>query len=290
MKKFFALLLSCLMCVACFALCASAGEYDMPASLLPNPDGEMVAEGCDVVVNDNGSVTVTLTAASAKIVMTYKDGTTIYEEPYSEIANYPYIAYWYDTESVTVESHAHYGRKDKGDAGADLYLDGMRKSPAYYEIGNADTHYGAWNIYNYLKNGKGSDYVTGDYEVLKFFDIEYTFSGSVGDTVTFYYYGTMDEIPDGFGTEIPDDNTSEEESSEDEPSIVEPSSEEESSATVPSEAVSEEESSAEASSTAPSQAESSTGSTEPTSDSGIVALAVIASLAIAGAVIVKKTR
>ena len=37
-------------------------------------------------------------------------------------------------------------------------------------------------------------------------------------------------------------------------------------------------------------ADESKGSTEPTSDSGIVALAVVASLAVAGAVVIKKSR
>ena len=42
--------------------------------------------------------------------------------------------------------------------------------------------------------------------------------------------------------------------------------------------------------TAEAPADESKGSTEPTSDSGIVALAVIAAIAVAGAVVVKKTR
>ena len=265
MKKIMALLLSCLLCAACFAVFASAEEYGA-ASLLPNPDGEMTAEGCEVKVNNNGSVTVTLTAASATIKMTYKDGTTVYEEPYSEIADYPYVAYWYVSDSATVQTLAHYDRKDKT---ADLYLDGMRKSPSYFELGDATTTYGVWNLYDYLSKGKGADYVTGDYAVLRFFDITYTFTGNVGDEVTFYYYGTMDEIPEGFGTEIPDD--------EDTP-IVDDSSEE------PSEEAPSVEPSVE-----PSKEESK-GGTEPTSDNGIVALAVVAALAAAGAVIVRKSR
>lgn len=68
MKKIIALLLSCLLCATCFAVFASAEEYGA-ASLLPNPDGEMTAEGCEVKVNSNGSVTVTLTAATASIKM-----------------------------------------------------------------------------------------------------------------------------------------------------------------------------------------------------------------------------
>ena len=103
MKKIIALLLSCLLCATCFAVFASAEEYGA-ASLLPNPDGEMTAEGCEVKVNSNGSVTVTLTAATASIKMIYKDGTTVYEEPYSEIADYPYIAYWYVSDSATVQA------------------------------------------------------------------------------------------------------------------------------------------------------------------------------------------
>ena len=265
MKKIIALLLSCLLCATCFAVFASAEEYGA-ASLLPNPDGEMTAEGCEVKVNSNGSVTVTLTAATASIKMIYKDGTTVYEEPYSEIADYPYIAYWYVSDSATVQALAHYDRKDKT---ADLYLAGMRANPNYYKVGDANTNYGAWNIYEYLSKGKGADFVTGDYAVLRFFDIEYTFSGNVGDEVTFYYYGTIDEIPEGFGTDVPSDDPvvvdpSEEPSKEDSSAVVEPSVE-------------------------PS-ADESKGGTEPTSDSGIIALAVIASLAVAGAVITKKVR
>ena len=261
MKKIIALLLSCLLCAACFAVFASAEEYGV-ASLLPNPDGEMTAEGCEVKINGNGSVTVTLTAATASIKMTYKDGTTVYEEPYSEIADYPYIAYWYVSDSATVQTLAHYDRKDKT---ADLYLDGMRNNPSYFEAGDATTTYGAWNIYDYLSKGKGADFVVGDYAVLRFFDITYTITGNVGDEVTFYYYGTMDEIPEGFGTDIPDDI----------PVIVDPSEEDSSAVVEPS--------------VEPS-ADESKGGTEPTSDSGIVALAVVAVLAAAGAVIVKKSR
>ena len=145
----------------------------------------------------------------------------------------------------------------------------MRANPNYYKVGDANTNYGAWNIYEYLSKGKGADFVTGDYAVLRFFDIEYTFSGNVGDEVTFYYYGTIDEIPEGFGTDVPSDDPvvvdpSEEPSKEDSSAVVEPSVE-------------------------PS-ADESKGGTEPTSDSGIIALAVVASLAVAGAFIVKKSR
>ena len=145
----------------------------------------------------------------------------------------------------------------------------MRANPNYYKVGDANTNYGAWNIYEYLSKGKGADFVTGDYAVRRFFDIEYTFSGNVGDEVTFYYYGTIDEIPEGFGTDVPSDDPvvvdpSEEPSKEDSSAVVEPSVE-------------------------PS-ADESKGGTEPTSDSGIIALAVVASLAVAGAFIVKKSR
>ena len=87
--------------------------------------------------------------------------------------------------------------------------------------------------------------------------------------MTFYYYGTIDEIPEGFGTDVPSDDPvvvdpSEEPSKEDSSAVVEPSVE-------------------------PS-ADESKGGTEPTSDSGIIALTVVASLAVAGAFIVKKSR
>ncbi len=273
MKKIIALVLSCLVCAACFSIFASAEEYGV-ASLLPNPDGEMTTEGCDVVVNANGSVTITLTADKGKVKMLYKDGDTILEEPYSEIANYPYVAYWYDDTNVEkFEAHAHYDRKDKT---ADLYLSGMQANPNFYEAGDKDSKYGVWSLYDYLVK-KGADYVEGDYAILKFFDIEYELNGKVGDSVTIYYFGTMKDIPEGFGTDAPE--TPSEDPSDD--PIVEPSE-------APSEASSEEPSTPAESSSAP--ATSSEKPTEPTSDNGIVALAVIAAIAVAGAVVVKKVR
>ena len=58
----------------------------------------------------------------------------------------------------------------------------------------------------------------------------------------------------------------------------------------PSEEPSKEDSSAVVEPSVEPSADESKGGTEPTSDSGIIALAVIASLAVAGAVVIKKSR
>ena len=79
MKKTLALVLAVVLCAACFAFASSAADA---LSFLPEADSEVAAEGCEYVINDDGSVTITLTAASAKLTVIYKDvvENTIYEE------------------------------------------------------------------------------------------------------------------------------------------------------------------------------------------------------------------
>ena len=79
MKKTLALVLAVVLCAACFAFASSAADA---LSFLPEADSEVAAEGCEYVINDDGSVTITLTAASAKLTVIYKDveQNTIYEE------------------------------------------------------------------------------------------------------------------------------------------------------------------------------------------------------------------
>jgi len=279
MKKIIALLLTCFVCVACFSIFASADDYDVAASLLPDPNGDMTVEGCTVTENADGSVTITVTEGSThKVTMLYKDGETVLDEKYSTVANY-HFAYWYEiTGNAKFDARAYYQRKDKV---ADLYISGMQNNDKYLVKGTKDSNFGVWSIYDYLTKEKGADFVTGDFAVLKFDKIEYEIKDcKVGDTVTIYYHGTMkkDEIPEDFGTkaaETPSEDPSE----------------------APSEAASEptSEESSEASTATSTPAESSTATTSsekpaPTSDSGIAALAVISVLAAAGVVVVKKSR
>ena len=136
MKKTLALVLAVVLCAACFAFASSAADA---LSFLPEADSEVAAEGCEYVINDDGSVTITLTAASAKLTVIYKDvvENTIYEEKEVNVTENKYVVYSYDvTGSAQVgDVLVKYNRGNKDNA--ELYKSSMSTVVSY----NLQKHY-----------------------------------------------------------------------------------------------------------------------------------------------------
>ena len=75
MKKALALVLAAAFCAACFVLTAGAATGSL--SFLPNDKSDNTATGCEYKINDDGSVTVTLTATEAKLEVVFNDGSAL---------------------------------------------------------------------------------------------------------------------------------------------------------------------------------------------------------------------
>ena len=271
MKKTLALVLAVVLCAACFAFASSAADA---LSFLPEADSEVAAEGCEYVINDDGSVTITLTAASAKLTVIYKDvvENTIYEEKEVNVTENKYVVYSFDvTGSAQVgDVHVTYNRANKDNA--DLFKSSMSTVADYakYKVEEyCGENYNAWAFGTYLS--ERDDYLPED-GIISFNAVEYPITGAVGDTVTFYNFSVVSTIPENLGSEGDvTDESSEAESSEE-----------------PSESVSSEEPTE--STEAPAESSEAESSTPSTGDAGIVAVAAVALIAIVGAAVVIRKR
>ncbi len=269
MKKTFSLVVSLVLVLSCFAaatLFASAGEYDY-LDLRPVEDGDAQysASGATIEVESNGTVIITLTAASAEVEMTYKNTGAVYQEAYVNVEEAHYVRYYFEKSNPAMGfgTHAYYDRGNKDNA--DLYLTGMEASGAYYKV--QGDNYGVWDMYTYLSERAG--YMPED-KIIKFSTQTYTITGNVGDILTLYYFDIADSYDDDFGTVPPDSGIID--TSESPSQAEEPTSEPAASVEEPS---------------GPAE-ESSQSPVPPTGDIGIAALAVVSVIALAGVVAIKR--
>ena len=82
MKKALALMLALAFCAACFVLTTGAAAPADEFSFLPEEgsNATITPTGCTYKINDNGSVTITLTAATGSLAVVYNDGTILEEK------------------------------------------------------------------------------------------------------------------------------------------------------------------------------------------------------------------
>ena len=282
MKKALALMLALAFCAACFVLTTGAAAPADEFSFLPEEgsNATITPTGCTYKINDNGSVTITLTAATGSLAVVYNDGTILEEKNINMKEDGQYIlTSWTTTGSAVLgDVLVKHNRKDKDNA--DLYKTGMASSATYFEV-NED-NYTAWDWRAYLNQGGGTR--MPDDGVIECISATFPFTGAVGDTITLYRWCVASSIPEDLGKEA-EAWATEDESSE--PADVSSAAESETASEAESEAASVAESEAASSAAASSAAESS--ETPVTGDAGVAAIVVLAVVAAAGtAVIIRK--
>lgn len=272
MKKALALMLAVAFCAACFVLTTGAvAENEL--SFLPNDKSNNTATGCEYKINDDGSVTVTLTATSATLDVVFNDGSALLDNKINIKEDGRYVAVSYATTgngALATSTITNYMREKEGQAQkADLYLESMAVTPDYAQFrGNEGENCFTWDLRAYLTS-KSYVPASGETEII---ETKFMFTGDVGDTITIYKYGIYADVPEDLGKEG--------EASTDESS--EPADES-------SAAASEAESSAATSSAAASSTTESS-KTPVTSDAGVAAIVVLAVVAAAGAAVVIRKR
>lgn len=309
MKRFLAFLLV-LTLVTAFAFSFSASaEESVLLDLLPKKDmnSDMLScTGCALDYNFDGSVTVTMTATSATVVVTLVDGGTILMgEPLDLSKNAFVVADYGSADGVTLVIHANYTRKDKEAAGtvADLFLSSMESSEYAQYAKTKGSGYVIWDWGTYVSSAPAKIF---DNKLHRFTRVEYTFTGAVGTKLTLYrFYVGSSETVDGIGTVRPEktviavSSEAPEESSAVSEAVSEATSEAVSEVT--SEAVSEatseavSEATSETASTAVSAASSSASSVSEEEDgfptwAWIAIAAAVAVIAAAVILIVKKKK
>lgn len=287
-KLLCAMLVLALLAVPVLALSVSAGsaadEKVILSDLIPDSvDGNFEATDCEVKINKDGSMTVTVTGAAPMLKIKLADGNTLFTGnsiDLSDTAKNPvYMAVDFGTAGSLAINHMilHYTRKDKTAAGtfADLYLNSMSADDNYkdYRKQSSDPNYTAGTV---LANG-GNYYVVWDWGTYvassdaklnddkhhQFVDIELDLNGSaVGSQVTFYTIAAVNDAEVELGTVTPDPIGDEPE----DPATSDTSSDEPETSDTTSDASSDEpESSAVESSTATSSEASSAASSTNTS-------------------------
>ena len=296
-KLLCAMLVLALLAVPVIALSVSAesavDEGVILSDLIPDKvDSNFEATDCEVVINRDGSMTVTVTGAAPVLNIKLAEGTLVYTGADVNVKEPAYVAVDFGTAGSIQFTHMiiHYTRKDKDAAGtfADLYLNSMcdanyvqyRKqiSDPVYTAGtalvNGGNYYTLWDWGTYV-NADGKVFDNGMH---KFVDMVINLTGStVGSQVTFYTIAVVNDAEVKLGTVKPDpitpgdDNSSDETSDEssadpsDEPSEVESSDEPEESSVEESSTAS----SVEASSTATSSTATSSTATSSTETSSV---------------------
>ena len=141
MKKALALMLALAFCAACFVLTTGAAAPADEFSFLPEEgsNATITPTGCTYKINDNGSVTITLTAATGSLAVVYNDGTILEEKNINMKEDGQYIlTSWTTTGSAVLgDVLVKHNRKDKDNA--DLYKTGMASSATYFEV-NEDNY------------------------------------------------------------------------------------------------------------------------------------------------------
>ena len=270
-------------CAACFVLTTGAAAPADEFSFLPEEgsNATITPTGCTYKINDNGSVTITLTAATGSLAVVYNDGTILEEKNINMKEDGQYIlTSWTTTGSAVLgDVLVKHNRKDKDNA--DLYKTGMASSATYFEV-NED-NYTAWDWRAYLNQGGGTR--MPDDGVIECISATFPFTGAVGDTITLYRWCVASSIPEDLGKEA-EAWATEDESSE--PADVSSAAESETASEAESEAASVAESEAASSAAASSAAESS--KTPVTGDAGVAAIVVLAVVAAAGAAVIIRKR
>ena len=279
MKKALALMLALAFCAACFVLTTGAAAPADEFSFLPEEgsNATITPTGCTYEINDNGSVTITLTAASGSLAVVYNDGTILEEKNINMKEDGQYVlTSWTTTGSAVLNDVlVKHNRKDKDNA--DLYKTGMASSATFFKVN--EENYTAWDWRAYLSQDGGTR--MPDDGIIECISSTFSFAGAVGDTITLYRWCVASSIPEDLGKEA-EAWAAEDESSE--PADVSSAAESETA----SEAESVAESEAASSAAASSAAESS--KTPVTGDAGIAAIVVLAVVAAAGAAVIIRKR
>lgn len=270
-KLLCAMLVLALLAVPVLALSVSAesivDEDIIISDLIPvSVDGNFEATDCEVKINDDGSMTITVTGAAPVLNIKLAEGTTLYTGSAVNVSEDAFVAVDFGTTGSIQFTHMilHYTRKDKADAGtfADLYLNSMcdanyvqyRKqisNPGYVAgsaLSNDSNYYSVWDWGTYVNvDGKAFED-----KMHQFVDMVINLTGStVGSTVTFYTIAVVNDAEVELGTVRPDPVVSDDPSDDPDPSDDTSETSEETSET------SDDESSADESSDESTPAESS---------------------------------
>ncbi len=216
MKKLISLMIIAAMLVtAALTLSVSAEESELIFDLRPQEDnGEDVQKvsGCELEYEDDGTVIVTLTAATATIDLTFVSGGTIlYGEEINlgETAAVVCVDYA-SADGVTFDQtvQAHYTRKDKEAAGtvADLWLTSMESADyaKYQKIsykGSVGEGVVGWDWGTYVSS---SDSKLFDNKCHRFTSISYILHGEVGKKMYIYKFGVYNGSEVELGTRRPE--------------------------------------------------------------------------------------
>ena len=201
MKKALALVLAAAFCAACFVLTAGAATGSL--SFLPNDKSNNTATGCEYKINDDGSVTVTLTATEAKLEVVFNDGSALLDNTIDMQNDGKYVAVSYvatGNAAIGFGTITNYTRPDKAADGklADLYYNSMINDSAYaqYQGNVVEGRCFTWDLGSYLSSKLQDG--DPDTEIIK---TTFIFTGAVGDTITLYKYGIYADVPEDLGKE-----------------------------------------------------------------------------------------
>lgn len=231
-KLLCAMLILALLAVPVFALSVSAesavDEDVIISDLIPDTvDGNFEATNCDVVINKDGSMTVTITGDAPTLKIKLAEGTLLYTGADVDVNEPAYVAVDFGAAGDVVVSHMilHYTRKDKDAVGtfADLYLQSMYSSE--YAAYQKQTDGAAYDSSNYFVNGS-SHYVVWDWGTYvassdakvfddgmhHFVDLDIAFGtndgttqkSAIGSQVTFYTIAVVSDPEVELGTVTPD--------------------------------------------------------------------------------------
>ncbi|MBP5155465.1 MAG: hypothetical protein J6252_02665, partial [Clostridia bacterium] len=238
MKKLISLMIIAAMLVtAALTLSVSAEESNLLMDLRPQADhGEDIqkATGCELEFEDDGTVVITLTEATATIELTFVSGGTILYGEEINLGDSQAIvcADYASADGVVFDEtvQAHYTRKDKEAAGtvADLWLTSMRDNQDYakYRViplnsgSSSDATFG-WDWGTYVSS---SDSKLFDNKCHRFTSISYILHGTAGSKMYIYKFGVYDGTEVELGATRPEPTPIPVEESSEEP-IVESSEE-----------------------------------------------------------------
>lgn len=199
MKKILCVLLvAVLFVIPVIGLAASAStvaEKYILSDMMPTEDtaAQLAVEGAEVTYNKDGSVTFTLTAATATIKYTMVEGTIVHAGNAIDLSDGVGFAVvdFATLDGVVPNPIFHYTRKDKDAAGtfADLYYASMidnnyaeyRKAYVTDEQGGT---YAVWDWGTYVTSNPDKNLF--DNKIHSFVDFEMTLTGLIGGEITFY--------------------------------------------------------------------------------------------------------
>lgn len=208
-KRIVALTMVTLLICTLFLIPVSADDTII-ANLLPSnneENGKLTLDGCTLEENDDGSITFTLTKATATFKMVFAEsfyaegkGGTIYNDSPIDISKPAFVVYDYASADGVKMSEviAHYTRKDKAPDNklADLWLTSM-EDPKYAEYSEVSGEgYGVWDWAKYVNASKEKKVF--DDNIHRFCDLTGNLAGTVGSKITLYsfYVSSTKDVKD----------------------------------------------------------------------------------------------